>query len=175
MGIACGLGPFLGASLYVIFGFAVSFFVFGMTLLVFAYVLLNMKTDSHQRFVDEEETESKDQGKVTLLGMCSVPRFFFAGFAAMIYTFSYCYFEPVTALYLEQHNGLTEFYIGVFFSVYPVFYMIGCLLIQFIPDATARRLVIMVAAFFMAIANFFSGPSQLLDFPAKSIAFMVFG
>lgn len=175
MGIACGLGPFFGASLYVVFGFARSFFVFGMSLLIFAYVLVKMKTETHHKFVDEEESPSREQGKVTFLGMCSVPRFFFAGFAAMIYTFSYCYFEPVTALYLEHHNGLSEFYIGVFFSVYPVFYMVGCLLIQFVPDQAARRLVIMMAAFFMAIANFLSGPSELLSFPGDSIAFMVFG
>jgi MFS family permease len=38
MGIGNGLGPFLGAALYTVFGFDVAFYTFGATLILFVIV-----------------------------------------------------------------------------------------------------------------------------------------
>ena len=38
-GLGSGLGPVIGANLYAVFGFDVSFYIFGVVMLLFALVL----------------------------------------------------------------------------------------------------------------------------------------
>ena len=89
-----------------------------------------------------------------------LPRCFFALLSAAILYFNYTYFEPVSAIYLTS-LGYTEVTIGLFFAIYPSFYVCGCLLYSIMPRGVEKRLIIMVALFVFGLGNFMAGPAQL--------------
>jgi MFS family permease len=116
-----------------------------------------------------------ERKKVKITGMLTVARFNFAAMAAGISYFSYAFYEPVAALYLKESLGLSEVNIGIFFAIFPVFYTVGCLVCQFVPIQIAKRLVVMTCSLLFGIANFFTGPSKLLNLPADSLTMMIVG
>ena len=59
--------------------------------------------------------------------MLAVPKFFFSATAAGLVYFNFAYFEPVAAQFLQRSLDLSEVWIGVYFSVFPVFYTVSCL------------------------------------------------
>jgi len=75
--------------------------------------------------------------------------------------FAYTFFEPILAERLTDFS-LTSMQIGLFFAIYPVFYIPGTLLVQFTPKAIEKRLTLMTAVFLTAIGMIFVGPSSLL-------------
>ena len=107
--------------------------------------------------------------------MFTVARFNFAAISAGILYFAYSFYEPVAALYLHRSLGLNEAQIGIFFAIFPVFYATGCLIYQFMSRKIAKRLVLMTSCLFIAFANVFTGPSQILGLPATSLTLMVVG
>ena len=96
--------------------------------------------------------------------MLLTPRFFCAAFTSCLNYFNFTFFEPVTAPYLLEAYSLTEMQIGLFFSLYPIFQMVSCILVQFIPKKIEKRLVLMTASLLYGLSLFLAGPSQLLRF-----------
>ena len=75
--------------------------------------------------------------------------------------FTYTFFEPILAERLTDFS-LTSMQIGLFFAIYPAFYIPGTLLVQFTPKDIEKRLTLMTAVFLTAIGMIFVGPSSLL-------------
>ena len=97
-------------------------------------------------------------------------------FAAIAGGYAYCHFcimEPILAQRLTQHN-LTTMQIGLFFSIFPAFYISCSLLMPLFSPKIDKRVRMILSAVIYGVACLLIGPSQLLYFP-DSLALMCVG
>lgn len=77
--------------------------------------------------------------------------------SAFVY-FSYTFLEPIMAPRLVSFN-MTPLQIGLFFSIYPIFYIPSSILVQYIPGKIEKRVTMILAGLITATGFLFVGPS----------------
>ena len=80
-----------------------------------------------------------------------------------------CYFtcsfmEPILAERLVDFD-LDSMQIGLFFAIWPVFYIPASIAVQYVPKRVDKRFTIILSAFLTGIAFIFVGPSEMFGFP----------
>ena len=87
---------------------------------------------------------------------------------------SWMHQESILAYRLTELN-LTTIQIGIFFTIYPISFMLYCgVLNQLISKKIDKRIIMLVASLTNFVAFSLVGPSLLLNFP-DSILLMCFG
>lgn len=113
----------------------------------------------------------EDQVSITKL-LCSA-RFTMAALSSALCYFTYSFMEPILAERLVEFD-LSSMQIGFFFAIWPVFYIPSSIGVQCLPARIDRRVIIIVSAFFTAIAFIFVGPSEVFGLP-NSLVLMGIG
>jgi hypothetical protein len=60
---------------------------------------------------------------------------------------------------------LSSMEVGMFFAIWPLFYIPASIAVQFIPVYAEKRAIIILSTMLSSIAFLFVGPSQLLGLP----------
>lgn len=89
-----------------------------------------------------------------------------------------CYFvctflEPILAARLIEFD-LGTMQIGLFFAIWPIFYIPSSIAIQYVPGWVDKRFTIIIASFLTFVAFIFVGPSELFNLP-NSLVIMGIG
>jgi len=95
--------------------------------------------------------------------LCSA-RYTMAALSSALCYFTYSFMEPILAERLVEFD-LSTLQIGLFFAIWPVFYIPASVIVQYTPRSVDKRFTIMVSAFLTGVAFIFVGPSELLGFP----------
>ena len=103
----------------------------------------------------------------------SSTRYVFAATAGGLAYSHFCIMEPILAQRLVEHN-LSTMQIGLFFSIFPLFYIINGMLMPLVPKKIDKRARMITAAVIYCIGCLCIGPSLLLEFP-NSLAIMGIG
>ena len=104
--------------------------------------------------------------------MCSA-KFTFAALAPALGMAHFCSMEPILAERLIEKN-MSKMQIGVFFCIFPVFYILCSLTMNCISLKIERRVRIIIAFILNFVAFLLIGPSLLLYLP-DSLLIMSFG
>jgi MFS family permease len=81
--------------------------------------------------------------------------------------------EPILALRMEEFN-LSQDKIGLFFTIYPLFYILTNLLYAYFPLNVSRRYTLITASLLSAFVNLLVGPSKIAQLP-NSLNVMIAG
>ena len=81
--------------------------------------------------------------------------------------------EPILAARLEEKH-LTVMQTGIFFGILPVFWIVACFMIQYLPKKIEKRALIIFASSLATVALLFMGPSTIPDL-SDSIIVMIVG
>jgi MFS family permease len=87
-----------------------------------------------------------------------------AALSSALCYFTYSFMEPILAERLAEFD-LNSMQIGLFFAIWPVFYIPASITVQYFPRRIDKRVTIIISAFFIGIAFIFVGPSKMLGFP----------
>jgi len=96
-----------------------------------------------------------------------------AALSSALCYFTYSYMEPILAERLVQFD-LSSMQIGLFFAIWPVFYIPASITVQYLPRRIDKRVTIIVSAIFIGVAFIFVGPSKILGLP-NSLVLMGIG
>ena len=91
-----------------------------------------------------------------------------AALSSALCYFTYSFMEPILAERLVDFD-LTSMQIGLFFAIWPIFYIPASIAVQYFPKTIDKRVTIIVSALFSGIAFIFVGPSELLGLPESLI------
>jgi MFS family permease len=167
------LGPVMGTFLYAIFGFSGTFFLIGVVFIFLTFSLSFLIPQSIDKKDDvetpierrmsryEENVMVHTAEKISFCKLITTMRFTLGGMAGMMAVFMLCYMEPVLAFRLEEFK-IDAFYIGTFFSIQPISYVILSFTITWFTDIFANRGLLMAGAFLSGISMFLVGPSHYL-------------
>ena len=111
--------------------------------------------------------------KVTLWTLLMRSRFTLAALSSALCYFNYSFMEPILAQRLSDMR-LNTMDIGLFFAIWPVFYIPAAIAVQYVPQYVDKRVTIIISALMSSVAFVFVGPSQLLAFP-DSLTLMIIG
>ena len=100
-------------------------------------------------------------------------RFTMAALSSALCYFVCSFMEPILAERLVDFN-LGSLQIGLFFAIWPVFYIPASVMVQFFPSWIERRVIIILAVLFTGVAFIFVGPSEFLNF-SDSLVLMGIG
>lgn len=81
-----------------------------------------------------------------------------AALSSALCYFTYSFMEPILAERLVEFD-LNSMQIGLFFAIWPVFYIPASITVQYFPASWDKRFTIILSAFFSGIAFIFVGPS----------------
>ena len=95
-------------------------------------------------------------------------RFTMAALSSALCYFTYSFMEPILAERLVDFD-LSSMQIGLFFALWPVFYIPSSIAVQYFPRSIDKRVTIILSAFFSGVAFIFVGPSEMLNFPDSLI------
>ena len=95
--------------------------------------------------------------------LCS-GRYTFAALSSALCYFNYSFMEPILAERLVVFD-LSSMQIGLFFAIFPIFYIPASVIVQFMPRRIEKRVTIIFAAFLSGVGYIFVGPSDLFNFP----------
>ena len=87
-----------------------------------------------------------------------------AALSSALCYFTYSFMEPILAKRLTDFE-LTSLQIGLFFAIWPVFYIPASVMVQYMPRWVDRRVTIILSAFFSGVAFIFVGPSEMFSMP----------
>lgn len=104
------------------------------------------------------------EDRVTLKKLLCSARFTMAALSSALCYFTYSFMEPILAERLVEFD-LTSMQIGLFFAIWPIFYIPASIGVQFFPSRIEKRVTIIVSAFFTGIAFIFVGPSEMFGLP----------
>jgi len=124
----------------------------------------------------ENLSENEELLSVQEIGICTLlgnVRFTMAALSSALCYFNYSFMEPILAERLTDFS-LTSIQIGMFFAIWPVFYIPASVLVQYMPRTVEKRVTIIMSCLFTAFCFSFVGPSQLLNF-SDSLIFMGIG
>ena len=96
-----------------------------------------------------------------------------AALSSALCYFTYSFMEPILAERLLDFD-LTSMQIGLFFAIWPVFYIPASITVQYVPRWIDKRVTIILSAFMSGIAFIFVGPSEMFNFP-NTLVFMGIG
>ena len=114
------------------------------------------------------------QNKVTYCELFKNTRYVCAFFAGTVSQFNFMQMEPILAYRLTEKN-LNTMKIGLFFTIYPCFYLISSVSLgKFYSKKIEKRVIMILSLIFYSIALTLAGPSELLNYP-NSIVLMCAG
>ena len=90
--------------------------------------------------------------------MLSSARFVFASIATSLAFAHFCAMEPILAARLIE-KGLTTMQIGLFFCIFPVFYILCSMSMHFISQKIEKRVRVILAFGLLFVAFLLVGPS----------------
>ena len=106
----------------------------------------------------------QNENKVTLWKLLCSARFTMAALSSALCYFLSTYLEPILASRLIEFN-LSSMQIGLFFAIWPIFYIPSSIAFQYVPDWVDKRFTIITASFFTFVAFIFVGPSEIFNLP----------
>lgn len=101
---------------------------------------------------------------LSLKNLVKVPMFTFGLLAQVLIYGAIGFLTPTMAIHMKEY-GMEMFWIGVFFSLPAVMYIVGSLLIPCYLSFIGRRGVIFLAFMLLCLGIFMVGTSPLLNFP----------
>lgn len=87
--------------------------------------------------------------------------------------FPFALMEPILALRLTDFD-LTTVQIGIFFAIWPIFFITSTLIAKHLPSKVDRRVTLMLSALLSGMIFVFVGPSELASFE-ESLVLMGIG
>jgi len=108
-----------------------------------------------------DSLEFSNHKEVTLCALLKRARFTFAALSSAMTYFAYSFMEPILAKRLTDFS-LSPMQIGLFFAIYPVFYIPSSIAVQFIPRYIEKRVTLIISALLTGVAFCFVGPSDML-------------
>ena len=94
----------------------------------------------------------------------SSARFTMAALSSALCYFVCTFLEPILASRLIEFN-LSSMQIGLFFAIWPIFYIPSSIAIQYVPRWVDKRFTIILASFLTFVAFIFVGPSEIFNLP----------
>ena len=173
MSLGCIIGPIVGSVLYHYFKFAGTFQVLSIVFLASAVLLIFIvpktvdKQDPHLMESSQEDSELLNSGtpkikeRIKYFDIFKWRIFVLTAIVAFFSYFWYWFFEPVLAIRLMEF-GLSEFWIGMFFTIQATGYIIGWVSFTLISDYFDKKIMITVSMFLTGVIMFLIGPSLLL-------------
>ena len=76
--------------------------------------------------------------------------------------FPYALMEPILALRLTDFS-LSEIQIGIFFAIWPTFFLTSSIIAKYLPTRVDKRVTLMLSAFLSGMIFFFVGPSAIVS------------
>ena len=185
VGLGLGVGPLIGGWLYHAAGYEITMFVFGgFNLVTMIYCWINIPNSLNSTVTDEEvaelnvkveglEEEIKEtvqpkekkhpRENIGWLTLFTNRHSCFAIIVAFVGTFNIMYFKEFMVedltdegreVHIEEHQG------SYIISIPAIFYLIGCLLLPYTCEHTARKFLFTLACFGFGIQMFALGPSD---------------
>jgi hypothetical protein len=111
-----------------------------------------------------DSLELSNRKEVTLWALLKRAKFTFAAMSSALCYFCYTFMEPILAQRLTDFK-LDPLHIGLFFAIYPLFYIPSSIAIQFMPRYIEKRVTLITAALLTGVAFCFVGPSDMLGMP----------
>lgn len=181
MGFGLITGPVIGSSLYTAVGFHGTFYCVGSIFICSAVVLYFVvpksvdKSDEEMQhltsnnYSEEVHSPGPSGGKhvqpvnprITYTELLCQRVFVCTAIAAFFSYVAYSYQEPVLAVRLMDFD-LSPFWIGIFFSINAVSYVISSLVISWFTYYFKNRTLIVVGMFAAGLSQFLIGPSPFL-------------
>lgn len=166
------IGPVMGTFLYAMFGFSNTFFLIGVCFLFLTFALSLLVPNSIDKKDEEpiierrltlyeDEVQISTDEEVSFFRLIKELKFILAGMGGMISVFMLCYMEPVLAFRLEEFN-ISPTYVGTFFSIQPVSYVILSFTITWFTDMFSNRGLLMFGGLFCGLSMVLVGPSHYL-------------
>ena len=171
--LGCIIGPVVGSVLYHYFRFAGTFQALSVAFLVFAVLLIFIvpktvdKQDLHLMEWSQEDSELLNSNapmitqRIKYLDIFKWRIFVLTAIVAFFSYFWYWFFEPILAIRLMEF-GLSEFWIGMFYTIQAGGYIVGWISFTLIPDYFDKKVIITVSMFLTGTVTFLVGPSPLL-------------
>ena len=101
--------------------------------------------------------------QVTFCGLFSSARFAMATLSGALSYFPYALMEPILALRLTDFN-LSSTQIGLFFAIWPIFFITSSQIAKLLPTSVDRRVPLMLSTLLSGIIFFLIGPSHMVSF-----------
>ena len=99
---------------------------------------------------------------MTVCGLFSSARFTMATLSGALSYFPYALMEPILALRLTDFS-LSEIQIGIFFAIWPTFFLTSSIIAKYLPSRVDKRVTLMLSAFLSGMIFFFVGPSAIVS------------
>ena len=181
-GVGNIIGPFIGSVLYSVGGYKFIFYAMGSVFILCSSTVrwmlprdvdvresspskaqdddyLPFPTDSQNLIVEPQPT-----GTVKGMDLLKNGRFFLAACSGSLGYFLYGFMEPILAFRVKDFS-LSQFQIGIFFTIMPITYIPTCVLIQKVPSGVDKRALMIMASFILFSINLILGPSKIFEFP----------
>ena len=117
----------------------------------------------HECF-DSDATDIALGDRVTICKLLGTARYTMAALSSALCYFTYSFMEPILAERLVDFD-LSSMQIGLFFAIWPVFYIPASIGVQYFPKSIDKRVTIILSALFTGFAFIFVGPSVMINFP----------
>lgn len=118
---------------------------------------------------DNNNTPEKQEiQKVTLSNLCRVPVFVFGLLAQVVVYGSLGFLSPTMSLHLLSYEGFDEFWVGVYFGVPVILYILNTPLVSIYCKLFNRRCVIFIGACCFSVGVLLIGTSPMLGFPDQT-------
>ena len=112
--------------------------------------------------------------KVTFRNLARVPMFVFGLFSQVLVYGAIAFLSPTLSLHLTEYDGFDEFWVGMYFAVPSVIYVLNTPAVTFYCRVMSRRTVVFIGMFIFCISIFMIGTSPLLQMTDNS-KFIFFG
>lgn len=172
IGFGLVAGPVIGSALYSMFSFSVTFYVIAGVFMVSAiFLYFFMPNSMNQSEVSKLFGNQVSTDSVNIWDLLCHRVFLCCSIAAFFGYFVLVYFEPILSIRLID-MGLTEFWIGVFFSINGIGNIFASFLLYYFSGKFDNKLIILSAMIIAGLSQFMVGPS--IFFP-DSIWIMAIG
>ena len=99
---------------------------------------------------------------------------FIFGLIAQVFIFGGIGFlSPTLTLHLMTYPGFDEFWVGVYFAMPAVFYILNTFMVSYYCKWLSRKVVVLVGSSLFSLSIFLIGTSPLLRFPDNSHTMLV--
>jgi MFS family permease len=106
----------------------------------------------------------RSKNEVSYWQLAKLARLSLGLLGAALCLFMYCFLEPILSHRLLDFE-LSVPQIGLFFAIFPIFYIPTSVCVQWIPDWIEKRVTIALSLMVSSFAFLLVGPSQILPFP----------
>lgn len=164
------VGPIFGGLIYQFTSFFVPFYLFSTIFICFLPFLKRKLTED----LDRDDTKEDSHNKIGYFELLKNKRVAFAAVSNFFNILFLTVGQPVFGPRLTHDYGLSDAWVGAWFALPTVFYIItGPFLLPKITKGFEQRAIIMLGFFTFALTGYLVGPSQIFGFPEKSAVMMI--